>query len=58
MKKVYSPPMMTVVEYQQESHILAGSVQSVTTDVGIDYGGGGNGDAMSPELDDHLGVTF
>ena len=51
MKKVYFPPTMEVVEYQQESQILAGSVQSVTTDVGIGYGGGGDGDAMAPGLE-------
>ena len=58
MKKVYFPPTMTVVEFQQESHILAGSVQSVTTGVGIDYGGGGSGEAMSPELEELIGLPF
>jgi hypothetical protein len=53
MKRVYFPPTMTIVDFQQKSHILAGSVNNVKTDVGIGYGGGGNGDAMSPGFNDY-----
>ena len=52
MKKVYFPPTMMVVDFQQKSQILAGSVNNVKTDIGIDYEGGGNGDVMSPGFTD------
>lgn len=55
MTKVYFPPAMMVVELQQESHILAGSLNNVDNNVGLDYVGGGNGDAMSPELEEFFG---
>jgi hypothetical protein len=56
MEKVYFPPTMTVVDFQQKSHILAGSINNVKTDVGLDYRGGGSEDAMSPGFFDDLEV--
>jgi hypothetical protein len=52
MKKVYFPPTMAVVEFQQESHILAGSLNGVNSNVDLGYGGGGDVDAMSPGFND------
>jgi hypothetical protein len=58
MKKVYFPATMTVVEFQQRSHILAGSVTNIDGNTDLGYGGGGTEDAMSPELEDLLGLPF
>jgi hypothetical protein len=52
MKKVYFPPTMTVVEYQQMNHILAGSLNGVNSNVDLGYGGGGTEDPMSPGFND------
>jgi hypothetical protein len=53
MKKTYQRPEIWVDELMAECQVLAGSprptneVVSTTSNVGIDYGGGGNGPARA-----------
>ena len=47
-KKVYQQPTMNVVKLQHKSHILNASVNRVSGNADLDYGGaGGNHEATS-----------
>ena len=46
-KKAYQQPMMNVVNLQHISYILSGSVNRVSGNAGLNYGGGGSGEAKS-----------
>ena len=52
MKRVYFPPTMTVEVFQQESHLLAGSLNGVGGNADLIYDGGGTTPAMGREFDD------
>ena len=52
MKRAYFPPTMTVEVFQQESHLLAGSLNGVGGNADLDYGGGSTEPAMGREFDD------
>ena len=49
MKKIYNQPAMTVVELKLNNYILMGSVQDISTDVDLDFGGGSSTEAMTRE---------
>ena len=50
MKKQYNKPSMEAVEINQRQQLLAGSVKSLNTDVGLDYVGGSSEPARAPLL--------
>ena len=52
LKRVYFPPTMMMVAFQQKSHILAESITGFEDNVGFEYEGGGVEEPMSPELND------
>ena len=47
MKKTYLQPTMMVVRLQQQSIICASPVNRVSSNVDMDYGGGGNDPARA-----------
>lgn len=56
MKKTYMKPALMVVRVQQQG-IICTSVDSIDSNVGLGYGGGGSGPAHAPryggfDLDD------
>lgn len=51
MKRIYIPPTLSVVKLQNENRILIDSVRRVGSNVGFNYGGGGNVEAVSKEDD-------
>lgn len=51
-KKAYQKPAMQVVNVNMSYQLLAGSTRSVTGNAGLNYGGGGYGDARSRGGDD------
>jgi hypothetical protein len=57
MKKTYMKPALMVVRVQQQG-IICTSVDSIDSNVGLDYGGGGSSPAHAPryggfDLDDY-----
>ena len=58
MKKTYLKPALMVVRVQQQGIVCTSGVDSVSGNVGLDYGGGGSGPARAPrygglDLDDY-----
>jgi len=59
MKKTYMKPAIMVVRVQQQGIICtSGVVNSISSNVDLDYGGGGSGPAHAPryggfDLDDY-----
>ena len=51
MNKKYQKPTMKVEHIQHQYHLLGGSIKEVTGNVGLDYGGDGNGPARSRHSD-------
>ena len=53
-RKLYMSPKTEVIEMKNSQPLLAGSdiVNTINTDIGIDFGGGGTGPATSRELQD------
>ena len=47
MKKKYMKPTMMVVTLQQQSIICTSDVTSVSSNAGLNYGGGGSGPARA-----------
>ena len=50
-KKTYQQPSMTEVKIMQEALLQDGSVQNVTGNASLKYGGGGHGPARSGSHD-------
>lgn len=57
-KKIYENPSMEVVKIKADQQLLAGSMNFIDSNVGIEFGGGGNGPVYSPEPDLDLIFDF
>ncbi len=55
MKKKYMQPTMKVVTLQQQGIICASPVSDVSSNVDMDYGGGGSGPARARQ---HSGIDW
>ena len=49
MKRYYSPPVIEVIKTVSPSPLLTGSIDNVTGNGDIDFGGGGTGSAHAPQ---------
>lgn len=52
MKKTYSHPTTIVVRIQHQGLLMQSIFTQTDSNVGFDYGGGGSGEALAPELTD------